>query len=86
MHWLTCRWFLPSPTGEERGLIAIRFFCAATSSVENKTEAFTTKFSRQKNRRGKKAIKPIHEFGGKIKLTENCVFIEVEIDYQNIQG
>lgn len=40
----------------------------------------------RKTEEGKEVIKTIHEFGSKIKLTENCVFIEMEIDYQNIQG
>lgn len=39
-----------------------------------------------KARGGKKVVKKPHELGRKIKLTENCVFREMEIDYQNIQG
>lgn len=35
---------------------------------------------------GEKVVKNPHELGRKIKLTENCVFREMEIDYQNIQG
>lgn len=34
---------------------------------------------------GKKVIKK-QELGRKIKLTGNCVFWEMEIDYKNIQG
>lgn len=87
VHWLTCKWFLPSHTGGGRGFTANQIFFVLSLppwKIELK-HSLLNSVSR-KIEGGKEVIKTIHEFGRKIKLTENCFFTEMEIDYQNIQG